>query len=141
MEEVMARFSVHPHRLYATGISGGARMAFRMLYVHEFDGIIPVAGGEWGGLRKPVPWAIVYGLSGDLDFNNEEMRQLSIDLPGDYVKEFVFDVFEGRHGAAPTERVSKAMIYLDTQFQYKPERHLEGDKVHTTMAPESITED
>jgi len=129
MEEVMARFSVHPHRLYATGGSGGARMAFRMLYVHEFDGIIPVAGGEWEGLRRPVPWAIVYGLSGTRDFNNEEMWLLSLALPGTYVKEFVFEVFEGPHGPAPTDLVSKAMIYLDSQFQYKTDRHLEEDKV------------
>ena len=129
LEEVMARFSVHPHRLYASGGSGGARMAFRMLYVHEFDGIIPVAGGEWSGLRRPVPWAIIYGISGTKDFNNEEMRQLSLVLPETYVKEFVFEVFEGPHGPAPTELVSKAMIYLDNQFQYKTDRHLEEDKV------------
>lgn len=129
MEEVMARFSVHPHRLYATGGSGGARMAFRMLYVYGLDGIIPVAGGEWEGLRRPVPWAIVYGLSGTKDFNNEEMWLLSLALPGTYVKEFVFEVFEGPHGPAPTELVSKAMVYLDNQFQYKTDRHLEEDKV------------
>ena len=132
MEEVKARFSVHPHRLYAAGISGGARMAFRMLYVHEMDGIIPVAGGEWGGLRRPVPWAIIYGISGKTDFNNEEMRQLSLDLPGTYVKEFVFEVFEGGHGRAPTELMTKAMIYLDNQFIHKPDRLPDGDKVRVT---------
>ena len=60
------------------------------------------------------------------------MGQLSLVLPETYVKEFVFDVFEGGHGHAPTELMAKAMIYLDSQFIHKHDRLLDEDKVKVT---------
>ncbi len=81
--DVKARFSIDPNRVYAGGFSGGSRVAsiFPRVVNHVFSGII----GCGAGLSQPLKAADIgpaayLGFVGLFDFNYSEMKRLEADL-------------------------------------------------------------
>ncbi len=130
--DLVERFSVHPHRLYASGFSGGARVSFGTMYTYSdwFDGIIPICGGEYAGVgeRREMPWASIYGFTGETDMNNGEMRELQQELSDNYVvQDFVLEEFAGGHENPPQRLIARAMRWLEDEFRLKVDRHVDSD--------------
>ncbi|MGZ5433050.1 MAG: hypothetical protein ACXWH7_08990, partial [Thermoanaerobaculia bacterium] len=89
-------YAFDPKRLYATGFSGTAILAWGVgIRTRGLAGVIGVGGRS----EKSVPPAKFnfahYGFAGDRDFNNREMREIDAALEG--VVPHRFQPFDGDH--------------------------------------------
>ncbi len=109
------RFALAPHRAYATGFSGGARVACLLAQAHagEVAGVI----GHGGGFpvnRPPsasTPFAF-FGLAGRRDFNFPELLRLDHTL-GELGLDHHFEGFDGEHSWAPPEEAGLALEWME----------------------------
>ncbi|MBN2583515.1 MAG: hypothetical protein JXL80_10635 [Planctomycetes bacterium] len=116
-KEMKAHMTVHPHRLYFTGMSGGSRVAFEMFRAHAdaAAGVIGMAAGRSGSGTPKVPGGAVIGLVGRSDFNYFEFIELNEHL-ADQGMVFRFVDWDGPHTWAPAQLIAEAMDWLDTQY-------------------------
>jgi poly(3-hydroxybutyrate) depolymerase len=118
--DLTARFPVDPRRIYAAGMSGGARVAM-MVALHpeviagrvrpEIAGVFASSAGfPPGELRESVGFPI-FGTAGTEDFNFLEMSHLDRALrsPHHVV------VFEGGHTWLPAELATEAVEWMELQ--------------------------
>ena len=75
--DVSRRFQIDPKRVYAAGMSGGARVAMALALGSDvFAGVIASSAGYPDSKpRKTLPF-VVFGTAGTEDFNYPEMRDL-----------------------------------------------------------------
>ena len=116
-QDTHVRFSLAPRRAYATGFSGGARVAciFGRMTPREVAGVIGMgAGFPLGAGQEPsvdLPF-IFYGTAGIRDFNYPEMVQLDGTLTGLNIVHRV-EVFDGGHDWAPPAAFSHAIEWME----------------------------
>jgi dienelactone hydrolase len=115
--DVVERFAIDERRIYATGFSGGARVACRLGYSlkGQIAGVIACGAGfppEMAPARG-MPF-VFFGTAGIEDFNYAEMRQLDRTLDALDVTHRV-EIFEGGHGWAPTELCTRALEWMEVQ--------------------------
>jgi polyhydroxybutyrate depolymerase len=72
LDEVMARYPVDRHRMYATGFSNGASMAFRVgrELAGRIAAIAPASGSDWldqPSVSRPVPLLYITGTDDPLN--------------------------------------------------------------------------
>jgi dienelactone hydrolase len=112
-----ARFSLDGKRIYATGFSGGARIACTMaqLLEGEIAGVIGCAAGfpSGAGPRKAAPFAFL-GTIGNEDYNWIEMNRLdrtleSLALPHRLLR------FDGGHVWPPRDVAMAAVEWLELE--------------------------
>ncbi len=112
------RFTIDPQRVYATGFSGGARVAALLGFQRpgEVAGVIGVGGGLPHSRQpdQPLPFAF-FGLAGIADFNYAELRALEARLAGFAAggAAHALESFEGGHEWAPPERLGDAVEWLE----------------------------
>ena len=110
-------FSIDEKRIYATGFSGGARMAWGMDYVFpkQIAGVIGVGAGTHPDRPPSRETAFLwYGISGDRDFNYLEMRDLDRQLQTLSIPHRV-EFFDGRHEWPPAEYCVRALDWMELQ--------------------------
>ncbi|MFW5858335.1 MAG: TPR end-of-group domain-containing protein [Planctomycetota bacterium] len=101
--EANARYAIHPKRAYATGFSGGARIALAMAIRHQdrFAGVLATGAYYAGNERLPQGSPVcVYGAAGDADFNLFELLRADGDLERRKIRHWI-EIFDGPHGWPP----------------------------------------
>jgi predicted esterase len=109
------RLPIDSKRVYATGFSGGARLACSLGLALNggLSGVIAVGGG-FPPERPPVkglPFS-VFGTVGTRDFNYYEMRDLDVALEKLGLSHRL-EVWEGDHDWPPPELASEAVEWMD----------------------------
>ena len=129
--DVNARFAVDPRRVYATGFSGGARLAALLAQKlpGNVAGVILCGGGfaESNPPKKGLQFA-VFGAVGNVDFNYGEMRRLDRTL-GELGVAHRLAVFDGPHSWCPAPVCQEAVEWLELQAMKSGTRPKDGDLV------------
>ena len=111
------RFSVDPRRVYASGFSGGARLAILLALQKEGEvaGVI-AAGGGFPDSAAPRPGMrfAFFGAVGNLDFNHGEMRRLDRSL-AKLGAAHRLAVFDGPHSWCPAPTCREGIEWLELQ--------------------------
>ena len=117
-------FSLDERRVYATGFSGGARLAWGMGYVYpkSIAGVIGVGAGSH--FEKPpskdTPF-VWYGIGGNKDFNYVEMVKLDQLLATLQIPHRV-DFFNGYHEWPPAEHCARSLEWMELQAMKQEKR-------------------
>ena len=117
-------FSLDERRIYATGFSGGARLAWGMGYIFPKStaGVIGVGAGSHEARPPSKETAFVwYGIAGNKDFNYIEMRKLdqqleALQIPGRT------EFFDGGHEWPPAEYCTRAIEWMELQAMKRDRR-------------------
>jgi len=105
------RFSTDQKRLYATGHSGGARVAMQLALTNPIAGVIASSAGYPDSKpRSRVPF-VIFGTAGDTDFNYIEMKMLEQPLKSPHR----IVIFEGGHTLPPDDVAMEAIEWLELQ--------------------------
>ena len=111
------RFTVDPRRVYASGFSGGARLAILLALQREGEvaGVI-AAGGGFPDSAAPRPGMrfAFFGAVGNLDFNYGEMRRLDRSL-AKIGAAHRLAVFAGPHSWCPAPTCREGIEWLELQ--------------------------
>ena len=110
--DVSRRFKLEPKRVYAAGMSGGARVAMGLaLGSNLFAGVVASSAGYHDAKpRKTVPF-VVFGTAGTEDFNYHEMRELDRALTSPHR----VAIFEGGHVWLSSELAVEAVEWIELQ--------------------------
>lgn len=116
LEEAQTRYRIDPKRIYLTGFSGGARVAFLIAAQARFvAGVIAAGAGFPNGAEPPATFpAPVFLTAAAEDFNHAEVRQVSrhLDKLG---TPWRAAFHRGRHSWPPAEVLDEALAWLDLQ--------------------------
>jgi predicted esterase len=111
------RFSVDPRRVYASGFSGGARLAILLALQREGEvaGVFAAGGGfpDSASPRSGMRF-IFFGAVGSLDFNYGEMRRLDRAL-AKVGAVHRLAVFDGPHSWCPAPTCRAGIEWLELQ--------------------------
>ncbi|HYP52349.1 MAG TPA: hypothetical protein VEQ42_02350 [Pyrinomonadaceae bacterium] len=126
-DDTHARLSIDAGRVYASGFSGGARVAVRLAYLCRncLAGVVAVGGGFPVGVEpsREVAFAL-FGVAGTDDFNFPEMRRLDDTLARlDFPRRL--ELFEGGHAWAPATLMSEAVEWFELQAMRSNRRALD----------------
>ena len=110
--DVGQRFAVDPKRVYAAGMSGGARVAFATaISSRGIAGVIASSAGYHDGkMRRTLPFP-VFATAGTDDFNHLEMRMLDRELTTPHR----LVIFEGGHTWLSSELATQAVEFMIVQ--------------------------
>lgn len=115
MQDVAARLSVDPARVYVTGFSGAARLSVMLATLCQscITSVIAHGAGYPPGVEPARNTAFDYfGTVGDADFNYPEVVRLHEELD-DLGIHNRLRIFEGPHGWAPKEVWEQAFDWLE----------------------------
>jgi predicted esterase len=113
------RFPVAPGRAYATGFSGGARLATVLAAnSHEQVAGVILTGAGFADTEKPPPGMrfAVFGTAGTTDFNYLEMRRLPA-LVAPMRTPVRVESFDGAHAWPPAALAREGVLWLELQAQ------------------------
>jgi predicted esterase len=116
IKDVNARYSLDPRRVYATGMSGGARVATTIALSGVAKGVIACGAGFPtlpDGIPLKVPF-VFFGIVGREDFNFGELRRLDDDLNERGAVHHIA-TFEGGHVWSPEASMTEAVEWLELQ--------------------------
>ena len=115
--EMSARFALHPHRVYYSGMSGGSRVALELFCNHSDSaaGVIAMAAGPARPGLSKVPGGACVGIAGRHDYNYAELVILAGKSTAADIA-YLFMDFEGPHGWAPKGLVAQTMEWLEIQY-------------------------
>ena len=110
-QDLGTRFSTDPRRLYATGHSGGARVALQLALRNHIAGVIASSAGFPDRLPHSKLSFVLFGTAGENDFNYIEMKMLdnSVKSPHRVV------IFDGGHTLPPDDLAMEAIEWLELQ--------------------------
>src|SRR5947199_6138887 len=114
-KDTLQRFSIDDDRVYATGLSGGARMAlqFAQLCQDCLAGVIACGAGLPRGLVLSTAMHFLFcGTTGTYDFNFSELRGLDDPLTKAGIIHRI-DVFDGRHEWPPIAVATAAIEWME----------------------------
>ena len=131
-----ARFAIDERRVYTTGFSGGARVAFATALAYQ-DGVAGViaCSAAFPGNAAPAPGLpfVVFATTGTEDFNFPEMQQLKRKLDAIGVRNHL-EVFAGGHDWAPPAQAGQAIVWLELQAIKKGSRAKDDALVDQLLA-------
>ncbi len=110
------RFAIDDERLYATGFSGGARVAVGIAIACKcLAGVIPNGAGFPINVSPSLGMRFVYfGAAGIDDFNYAELRNLDEPLTKAGISHRI-QTFEGRHEWPPVSVATAAVEWMELQ--------------------------
>ena len=110
--DVGQRFAGDPKRVYAAGMSGGARVAFATaISSRGIAGVIASSAGYHDGkMRRTLPFP-VFATAGTEDFNHLEMRLLDRELTTPHR----LVIFDGGHTWLSNELATQAVEFMVVQ--------------------------
>jgi predicted esterase len=108
------RYAIDPKRIYAAGFSGTAILSCAVgLKTNAFAGVIGV-GGRLVDEFPPAKFPFAhYGLAGDTDFNNREMRNIDAILEREGKVAHRFQQFEGNHRWCSASLAREAVAWME----------------------------
>ncbi|HEV7374128.1 MAG TPA: hypothetical protein VGN95_05400 [Pyrinomonadaceae bacterium] len=116
-EDTHTRFQIDERRVYAAGMSGGARVAlgFAHLSQGQVAGVIACSAGFPTNIAPSasLPF-IIYSTAGTDDFNEPELFQLDLTLEAFGIPHRI-EMFEGAHGWPPHAFGMRAIEWLELQ--------------------------
>lgn len=116
-EDTHAWFAIDEKRVYATGFSGGARIACNLglFYKGQVTGVIGCGAGfpPDHPPARDLPFGY-YGTVGNIDFNFQEMKTLDHELDSLGIPHHI-ETFDGRHQWAPPELCTAAIEWMEIQ--------------------------
>jgi tetratricopeptide (TPR) repeat protein len=115
MQDVAARLSIDPARVYVTGFSGAARVSVMLATLCEscITGVLAHGAGYPSGVEPARNTAFDYfGTVGDADFNYAEVVRLHAQLDDLGIPNRL-RVFEGPHGWPPEDVWEQAFDWLE----------------------------
>lgn len=116
-DDTHARFALDEMRVYTSGFSGGARVAFAMAYAQgaSVAGVIACSGGFPSQIvpSKSISF-IVFSTAGADDFNYPELRRLDATLRGLGIRSR-FETFDGGHAWLPKNLCAEALAWMKIQ--------------------------
>jgi len=134
-----ARFSIDERRVYATGFSGGARLACLLgsRSGGSVAGVIACSGGFPAGITptQSTPF-VLFGTAGTEDFNFQEMKQLNRTLDSMGIAN-TLAIFEGDHAWPPQELAVKALEWMEIQAM-KAGRREKDDVLIDRLLPRKV---
>lgn len=147
LNDTHARFSIDDSRVYAAGLSGGARLALSWGLNGQLAGVI-ACSAAFGppGTPKQIPMRI-FATTGIDDFNHDELYRMSRDLARRGV-EHRFVEFEGGHEWLPEPLTFEALDFFAARVppQAAPEsketekQARERERILTELASDSDAE-
>ncbi|MEY2878638.1 MAG: hypothetical protein RLZZ15_1018, partial [Verrucomicrobiota bacterium] len=114
--DVNGHLRIDPKRIYAAGLSGGARVATQIALTGLAKGVIACSAGFPMGVDD-IPQKIafpVFGTAGTEDFNYAELRRLGHALDERKAVHRIV-IFEGGHVWASAELLASAVEWLELQ--------------------------
>jgi hypothetical protein len=107
--DIGQRFAADPKRVYAAGMSGGARVAFATaISSRGIAGVIASSAGYHDGkMRRSVPFP-VFATAGTDDFNHLEMRMLDRELTTPHR----LVIFEGGHTWLSSDLATQGVEFM-----------------------------
>jgi dienelactone hydrolase len=122
------RFSIDRRRIYATGFSGGAIMAWWLGRATNMVAGVIGCGGRMNDPRDlegvTFDW---YGIVGDADYNYTEMRRIEQALAGSTATTSRLEYFSGPHRWPPPPRLREAMDWMEVQAIRRGARSRDDD--------------
>ena len=115
LQDLPQRFALDRRRVYAAGLSGGARVACQLALSGKLiRGVIACSAG-FPGSQAPdeVPFAL-FGTAGVEDFNYVELRRLDAELDQHRATHRV-EIFSGGHEWLPTPLAEQALAWFELQ--------------------------
>lgn len=115
-DDTHRRFAIDPKRIYTTGHSGGARVAFAVAAgPANAAGVIAGGAGMPGSENQPKKVSFAtYAIVGDADFNYLEVTALYQNLQAINAPAHLH-VFEGPHLWAPSDVLLDAVAWMELQ--------------------------
>ena len=114
VDDVCKRLPVDPKRIYSSGMSGGARMAFWLSEQMKSKGFAGVlACGAGGTPDKMSSKTVVFGLCGSNCFNRWDMACTFKQLKNDMSR---LRFFVGNHTWADASQITYAMAWLNACY-------------------------
>jgi dienelactone hydrolase len=133
MQDVAARLSIDPARVYVTGFSGAARFSVMLATLCKscIAGVLAHGAGYPPGVEPAGNTAFDYfGTVGDADFNYPEVVRLHEQLDGLGVPNRL-RIFEGPHGWPPNAVWEQAFDWLELRAMQRGLRANEARFVST----------
>jgi predicted esterase len=110
--DVAQRFAINPQRVYATGMSGGARVAMQLALANEtIAGVIASSAGFPDSEPRARVGFALFATAGRDDFNYIEMRLLDRKLKTPHR----LVIFEGGHTLPPESVALDAIEWMELQ--------------------------
>ena len=124
--DVNRRFAVDRRRVYATGFSGGAILAWWLAEgTGSLAGVISVGGRVNAPEKiKDVPFAW-FGIAGDTDFNYIETRDIEERLAASGAIRR-FESFDGGHRWAPKDLLRKSVEWMEIDAMRRKIREVDA---------------
>jgi hypothetical protein len=115
IKDVTAHFSIDNRRIYAAGVSGGARVGTALALSGLVKGVIACSAGfpEPDKIPGKIAFAF-FGTAGSEDFNYWEMRKLDGVL-GERGASHRLVIFDGSHGWASAGLMAEAVEWMELQ--------------------------
>jgi len=132
-DDTQRRWSIDPKRIYATGFSGGARVAsLFVLLLPDAAGLIACGGGfPESKTPKKLPFPF-FGIAGTEDFNYPELKQVQHDLDAQKAPNR-FEVFDGPHRWCPSPLCTVAIEWLELMAMKTGRRAVDPDLVNALL--------
>jgi dienelactone hydrolase len=109
----ISRFAIDPRRIYATGFSGGAIVAWVLASRSDaLAGIIGVGGRLDTALPTKAPSFAYWGTAGSWDFNYDEMRKIDRLMERERAPHWL-EIFAGPHRWMPAELATQAVGWME----------------------------
>jgi dienelactone hydrolase len=111
--DLMARLPVDDRRIYATGFSGGAIVAWVVgQRTGQIAGVISVGGRPDAGFGDAPPGFALWATAGTHDFNYHRTRALD-ELAGKGSRAHRLEFFEGGHAWLGAEDAARALAWME----------------------------
>jgi pimeloyl-ACP methyl ester carboxylesterase len=136
LADTQDRFSIDDQRVYTTGFSGGARVAFTVANASKgrVSGVIACGAGFPGNFTptRDLPF-VVFGLAGKEDFNLPELRKVGRTLDSLKLTNRIA-TFAGEHSWPPSSSCTLALEWMELQAMKTGKRDIDATFVGATMA-------
>jgi len=110
LSDTHARLAIDDSRIYAAGLSGGARLALAWAQSGGIAGVVASSAGFGSATPKSIAFRI-FATAGVDDFNYDEMYRLSLDLAKSGVPHRFLE-FTGGHEWLPAELADEALRFF-----------------------------
>ncbi len=132
--DLAARLPIDPKRIYATGFSGGAILAWIVgLETGQLAGVISVGGRPPEGMAAEIPSFAVWSTAGTLDFNHDPTVELD-RIAARAGRAHRLELFAGKHAWFPAADASRAIAWMETTAMREGRRSIDAARVEALAA-------
>jgi dienelactone hydrolase len=132
-QDVRTRYAIDPRRVYATGFSGGSRVASALAIGCKgcLAGVIACGAGLPQGVNIPAAKITEWFLTaGTIDFNYSEITQLADALDSRHAATHL-EFFPGPHSWMPPAVAEEALAWMQLRAMVKATALLDNDFVES----------